>query len=125
TDQGEEHSRHGRLGVAMSVFQDVTAVPFVVIIPVLGMANTEAFALLGSLGMAFAKAALAFALVFLAGRWVMRPLFYLVAEQRSAEIFTLTVLFVSLVAAWTTSHLGLSMAFGAFLAGMMLGETEF
>jgi CPA2 family monovalent cation:H+ antiporter-2 len=124
-DQGEEHSRHGRLGVAMSVFQDVTAVPFVVVIPVLGMASTGAVVLISSLGMAFAKAALAFGLIFLAGRWVMRPLFYLVAEQRSAEVFTLTVLFVSLVAAWTTSSLGLSMAFGAFLAGMMLGETEF
>ena len=124
-DQGEEHSRHGRLGVAMSVFQDVTAVPFLVVIPVLAMPNTGAVVLISSLGMAFAKAALAFALVFLAGRWVMRPLFYLVAEQRSTEAFTLTVLFVSLVAAWTTSSLGLSMAFGAFLAGMMLGETEF
>ena len=124
-EQGEEHSRHGRLGIAMSVFQDVTAVPFVVVIPVLAMANTEIVVLAGSLGMAFAKAALAFGLVFLAGRWVMRPLFYLVAELRSTEVFTLTVLFVSLVSAWTTSSLGLSMAFGAFLAGMMLGETEF
>ncbi len=125
TEQGEEHSRHGRLGIAMSVFQDVTAVPFLVVIPVLAMADTSASILISSLGMAFAKAALAFALVLLAGRWVMRPLFYLVAELRSAEVFTLTVLFVSLVAAWTTSRLGLSMAFGAFLAGMMLGETEF
>ncbi|MGD9852208.1 MAG: cation:proton antiporter [Nitrospirales bacterium] len=125
TDQGEEHSRHGRLGIAMSVFQDVTAVPFVVVIPVLATTSTGIAVLASSLGIAFAKAALAFALVFLAGRWVMRPLFHLVAEQRSTEVFTLTVLFVSLAAAWTTSSLGLSMAFGAFLAGMMLGETEF
>lgn len=125
TEQGEEHSRHGRLGIAMSVFQDVTAIPFVVVIPVLATATTGVAALAGSLGLAFAKAALAFGLVFLVGRWVLRPLFYLVAEQHSAEAFTLTVLFVSLVAAWTTSSLGLSMAFGAFLAGMMLGETEF
>lgn len=52
-------------------------------------------------------------------------MFHLVAEQRSADTFTLTVLLVSLAAAWTTSAFGLSMAFGAFLAGMMLGETEF
>lgn len=121
-EQGEEMSRHGRLGVAMSVFQDVTAVPFVVVIPVLGAA---AGALLTTLGWAMAKAVLAFAAVFLGGRWLLRPLFHLVAERRSAELFTLTVLFVSLVAAWTTNQLGLSMAFGAFLAGMVLGETEF
>lgn len=124
-EQGEENSRHGRLGLAMSVFQDITAVPFLVIIPVLGMADADAWMLTSSLALAVAKAALAFAVVFVVGRWLLRPLFYLVAEQRSAEVFTLTVLFVSLIAAWTTSSLGLSMAFGAFLAGMMLGETEF
>jgi CPA2 family monovalent cation:H+ antiporter-2 len=122
-EQGEEQSRHGRLGMAMSVFQDVTAVPFVVIIPVLGIATAQTIA--GSLGWALAKAVLAFAIVFLIGRRVLRPLFHAVAARRSAELFTLTVLFVSLAAAWTTNSLGLSMAFGAFLAGMMLGETEF
>ncbi|APW46795.1 sodium:proton exchanger [Rhodoferax antarcticus] len=123
-EQGEENSPHGRLGMAMSVFQDVTAVPFIVVIPVLGMA-AGADVLATSLGWAAAKAALAFALVFFAGRWLLRPLFRLVTERRSAEVFTLAVLLVSLLAAWTTSSLGLSLAFGAFLAGMMLGETEF
>lgn len=125
TEQGEENSRHGRLGLAMSVFQDVTAVPFLVVIPVLGAGVTGVAALSGALGLALAKAALAFGIVFMAGRWLLRPFFYRVAEQRSAESFTLTVLFVSLLSAWITSSLGLSMAFGAFLAGMMLGETEF
>jgi len=123
-EQGEENSRHGRLGLAMSVFQDVTAVPFVVIIPVLTAASGAA-ALAGTLGWAMAKAGFAFALVFFVGRWLLRPLFHLIAERRSAELFTLTVLLVALLAAWTTSSLGLSLAFGAFLAGMMLGETEF
>jgi monovalent cation:H+ antiporter-2, CPA2 family len=122
-DQGEEHSRHGRLGTAMSVFQDVTAVPFVVVIPVLGVASAQALA--GSLSWAVAKAVVAFVVVFVAGRWLLRPLFHAVTARHSAELFTLTVLFVSLAAAWTTNSLGLSMAFGAFLAGMMLGETEF
>ncbi len=122
-EQGEEHSRHGRLGTAMSVFQDVTAVPFVVVIPVLGVASAQVLA--GALGWAVAKAIVAFVLVFVAGRWLLRPLFHAVAARHSAELFTLTVLFVSLAAAWTTNSLGLSMAFGAFLAGMMLGETEF
>jgi monovalent cation:H+ antiporter-2, CPA2 family len=71
------------------------------------------------------KALAAFALVFFAGRWLLRPLFRLATWRRSAEVFTLTVLLVALLAAWTTNSLGLSLAFGAFLAGMMLGETEF
>lgn len=123
-DQGEEHTRHGKLGTAMSVFQDVTAVPFVVIIPVLG-AGVGATALATALGWAMAKALVALLLVFFLGRWLLRPLFHVVAARRSTEIFTLTVLFVTLVAAWATQSLGLSMAFGAFLAGMVLGETEF
>lgn len=124
TEQGEDSSPHGRLGLGMSVFQDVTAVPFLVIIPVLGVA-ADATVIASNLGMATAKAALAFALVFVVGRWLLRPLFHQVARRRSAEVFTLAVLLVVLAASWTTFNLGLSLAFGAFLAGMMLGETEF
>ena len=124
TEQGEENSQHGRLGLAMSVFQDVTAVPFLVIIPVLAV-SISATVLATSLGWALAKAVLAFALVFYAGRWLLRPLFNLVSEHRSFEMFTLAVLLVALLAAWTTNNLGLSLAFGGFLAGMMLGDTEF
>lgn len=123
-EQGEENSRHGRLGTALSVFQDITAVPFVVIIPVLGTA-AGAQVLGWSLLWALSKAVLAFVIVFFVGRWFARPLFHAVTERRSAELFTLTVLFVSLAAAWVTDSLGLSLAFGAFLAGMILGETEF
>lgn len=123
-EQGEDGSPYGRLGLAISVFQDVTAVPFLILIPVLGTA-TGMHELAGELGWALAKAALAFALVFYAARWALRPFLHRVAERRSAELFTLTVLLVVLAAAWTTSSLGLSLAFGAFLAGMMLGETEF
>lgn len=124
-EQGEDRSRHGRLAIAMSVFQDVTAVPFVIVIPVMGSIGSGFSPLAFALGWAFAKAALAFVLVFILGRWALGPLLHIAAERRSAEVFTLTVLFISLVAAWTTNQLGLSMAFGAFLVGMVLGETEF
>lgn len=123
-EQGELNSPHGRLGLAMSVFQDVTAVPFLVVIPVLGTA-VGFQPLASALGLAIAKAALAFALVFFVGRWLLRPLFQQVTHRRSSELFTLTVLLVALLAAWSTNALGLSLAFGAFLVGMMLGETEF
>ena len=124
TEQNEEHTAHGRLAVAMSVFQDVTTVPLIVIIPVLGQ-TTDAGALAASLDGAVAKAALAFFIVFFAGRALLRPFFHAIAARRSSELFTLAAIFVSLAAASITSNFGLSMAFGAFLAGMMLGETEF
>ena len=123
-EQGEENSKHGRLGLAMSVFQDVTAVPFIVIIPVLSV-SVSGSVLATALGIALAKAVVAFAAVFFAGRWLLGPLFHLVSRRHSPEVFTLAVLLVSLLAAWTTNRLGLSLAFGGFLAGMMLGETEF
>jgi monovalent cation:H+ antiporter-2, CPA2 family len=124
-EQDENNTRHGRLGLAMSVFQDVTAVPFVVIIPALGATAVAASSLPGTLAWALAKALLAFIGIYLVGRWLLRPLFHNIAERRSPELFTLTVLLVTLTSAWVTASLGLSLAFGAFLAGMMLGETEF
>lgn len=123
-ERGEDNTPHGRLGLAMSVFQDVTAVPFLVVIPVLGAA-VAADVLAGALAWALAKALLAFALVFVVGRLLLRRLIHHVAERRSAEMFTLTVLLIALLAAWATHGLGLSLAFGGFLAGMILGETEF
>ncbi|UZE94542.1 cation:proton antiporter [Alkalimarinus alittae] len=124
SEQNEENTQHGRLGLAMSVFQDVTAVPFLVIIPVLGV-SVAADVLTMTLVWSLLKAVLAFVLVFFAGRWLFGPLFHLVAKRNSLETFTLAILLVSLIAAWTTHSLGLSLAFGGFLAGMMLGETEF
>jgi CPA2 family monovalent cation:H+ antiporter-2 len=129
-DQGEDQSRHGRLGIALSVFQDITAVPFIVVIPALGAAGVAVGSSLGGavgieLALALGKGTLAFVVLFVIGRSVLHPLFHLIAERRSAELFTLTVLLVSLCAAGLTELMGLSLAFGAFLAGMLLGETEF
>lgn len=122
--QAEENSRHGKLGLALSVFQDITAVPLLILIPVFAV-SSGLLTVTGDIALALAKAVLAFALVFYSGRWLLRPVFHHVAAQRSPELFTLLVLLVSLAAGWATSLLGLSMAFGAFLAGMMLGETQF
>lgn len=123
-DQSEQESRHGRLSLAMSVFQDVTAVPFIIIIPVLAV-SVSPFVLGEMLMWSIAKAILAFFLVLLIGRWLVKPLFRYVTAKPSIEIFTLTVLLIALIAAWTTDQLGLSLAFGAFLAGTVLSETEF
>ncbi len=70
-------------------------------------------------------AVLALLLVLAAGRWLLRPLFLVIASVRSAELFSLAVLLAVLASAWATHAVGLSLALGAFLAGMMLAETEF
>lgn len=123
TEQLEVQSLHGRLAVGVLLFQDLAVVPLLVIIPILAMQGEGPLA--WPLLSALVKAAAAFAGMIALGHWVLRPLFHLVAGGRSAELFTLTVLLVSLTAAWVTSLLGLSFALGAFLAGMMLSETEY
>ena len=123
TDQVELQLPHGRLALGILLFQDLAAVPFLVVIPILASSTEQSLAI--PLLLALLKTALAFAILLTAGRYLLRPLFHEVAAARSAELFTLTVLLVSLVAAWLTHALGLSLALGAFLAGMMLSETEY
>ena len=122
TDQMELTNAHGRLALGILLFQDLAAVPFLVIIPILADGSANLFmALLWSL----LKATLAFAVLLAIGRFWLRPLFHEVARAQSAELFTLSVLLVAVAAAWITAWLGLSLALGAFLAGMMLAETEY
>ncbi len=123
TDQVELQARHGNLSLGILLFQDLAAVPFLVIIPLLAADGERSLAV--ALELALVKAVIAFAVMLAAGRYALRPLFHEVASARSNELFTLTVLFVSLLAAWLTEQLGLSLALGAFLAGMMLSETEY
>jgi CPA2 family monovalent cation:H+ antiporter-2 len=122
-DQLEMSSRHGQLSLAVLLAQDLAAVPFLVAIPLMASAGPES--LVGLLGLATAKAALALVLMLAAGHWLLRPFLHAVATSHSAEIFTLAVVLIALAAAWLTSLAGLSLALGAFLAGMMLGETEY
>lgn len=128
-EQAEMQSRHGRNAFGILLFQDLAAIPFLIIIPVLG-ANLNGTASADSsmaheLIWAMAKGVLAVAVLLVVGRTLLRPLFHEVARSKSNELFTLTVLLVAIGAAALTSSLGLSMALGAFIAGMMLAETEF
>ncbi|EGV51264.1 monovalent cation:proton antiporter family protein [Candidatus Endoriftia persephone] len=122
-EQLEMQSRHGRIALGILLFQDLAVVPFLVLIPIL--ADPGGGSMLQPMLWALAKAAFAFALMFALGHWALRPLFHMVAGAHSIELFTLTILLVSLAAAALTYQLGLSLALGAFLAGMMLGETEY
>ena len=122
-EQLEMHSPHGRLAFAVLLFQDIAVVPFLVLIPILGSGGEGGVAV--PILLAMAKAVIAVAGMLALGHWLIRPLFHTVAAAHSTELFTLTALLVSLSAAWITNFFGLSLALGAFLAGMMLSETEF
>jgi CPA2 family monovalent cation:H+ antiporter-2 len=123
TEQSENNRTHGRLAVAICLFQDLSFPLFLALVSVLGGAGkpTDAAHIGGAIGIAV----VALLLVLAAGRWLLRPLFLAIASVRSAELFSLAVLLAVLASAWATHAVGLSLALGAFLAGMMLAETEF
>lgn len=123
SDQVELHSWHGLNAVGILLFQDIMVVPFLIIVANL-IEPSQASPLM-ALVKAFGEGLVALILIFIAGRWGLRPLFRQIARFKSAELFTLTTLLVILGAAWITHHMHLSMALGAFVAGMMLSETEF
>ncbi len=122
-EQLELNSRHGRLAVGVLLFQDLAVIPFLILVPALAGQGTDG--MLVPLAWALAKGLLVVVGLLAAGHWLLRPLFHEVASARSPELFTLTVLLVTLSAAWLTHRMGLSPALGAFLAGMMLSETEY
>ena len=122
-DQVELHTRHGRNSIGILLFQDLMVVPFLILVASLSGASQPASTL--TVLVALGEGALALLFIFLFGRWVLKPLFREVARFHSAELFTLTVLLIVLCSAWITHQIGLTFALGAFLAGVMLSETEF
>jgi Kef-type potassium/proton antiporter, CPA2 family (TC 2.A.37.1) len=123
TEQLEIHTRHGRRAVGVLLFQDLAVVPLLIAIPIL--AGNASQSLGTELGLALLKGVAVFTIMVLIGRKALRPIFHEVASARSNELFTLTVLLIAIAAAWATHLAGLSLALGAFLAGIMLGETEY
>ncbi len=113
---------HGRSIVGVLLFQDLAVVALLILVPVLGQPAGE----IGSaVALALAKAAFVLALLLLAGPRIMRAWFGIVARRKSTELFVLNVLLVILAMAYLTSLAGLSLALGAFLAGMLISETEY
>ncbi len=118
----ELSSPHGRDVMGILLFQDLAVVAFLIVIPTLGQSGRE---LAVDLGIAAIKAAVALAVILFFGQVPMRAWFHLVARQRSSELFVLNVLLVTLGLGAITESLGLSLALGAFLAGMLIAETEY
>ncbi len=118
----ELDSAHGRQVVGVLLFQDLAVVPFLVVIPVLALGTEESVEVLLYAGV---KAAVALTLILYLGPRLMQRWFYVVARRKSSELFMLNVLLVTLGMAFATELAGLSLALGAFLAGMLISETQY
>ncbi len=122
SDRLELDSEHGKRVVGVLLFQDLAVVPFLVMIPALDAPPEQ---LMTAMGLALVKAAILIALLLTGGQRLMRWWLLLVARRQTEELFVLNVLLVTLGLAWLTELAGLSLALGAFVAGMLISETEF
>lgn len=118
----ELESEHGKRVMGVLLFQDLAVVPLLVVIPALG---APADTLLMALAIAGLKAAVLVGLLLTGGQRVMRWWLTIVARRKSEELFVLNLLLVTLALAWLTERAGLSLALGAFIAGMLISETEY
>ncbi len=118
----ELESEHGKRVMGVLLFQDLAVVPLLVLIPALGASADN---LLMSLAMAGLKAVVLIGVLLVGGQRVMRWWLTIVARRKSDELFVLNLLLITLGLAWVTELAGLSLALGAFIAGMLISETEF
>jgi K+:H+ antiporter len=113
----------GRVSFAVLLAQDLAVIPILIFIALLAAGPQGS--VLGSVGKAIAQAAIALSVIILFGRFLLRPLFRMVASTRSRDLFIAAVLFVIIAAGVITNQAGMSMALGAFVAGLLLAETEY
>jgi CPA2 family monovalent cation:H+ antiporter-2 len=118
----ELNTLHGRQVIGVLLFQDLAVVPLLILIPALAQQPAE---LAAELVFALLKAAAVLSILLYLGQRPMRAWFHLVARQKSSELFVLNVLLITLGLAYVTELAGLSLALGAFVAGMLISETEY
>lgn len=123
TSLGEIFSSHGQNAIGVLLFQDVIAVLLLTLVPVFAGQGGQAW--YWTLPLTLGKTVILFIGLLLANRWLLPRLFHEVARSHSAELFVLLALVIVLLTAWLTHLLGLSPALGAFLAGMLLGESNY
>ena len=121
-EKSEVYSPHGRTSLAVLIFQDIIIVPMILVTPLLAGVSQE---LTGSLSTLLFKGVGIILLVILSARYIVPRLLYYVASTRSRELFLLSVIFICLSTALLTSSAGLSLALGAFLAGLVISESEY
>jgi monovalent cation:proton antiporter-2 (CPA2) family protein len=121
TERGEMGTGHGRTAFSVLLLQDLAVVPLLALVSLIA-AETS---LLEGLEYAILDAVLVIAVVILVGRFFLSPLLRLVATSRTAEVFTAAAVFVALGTAWLMEEVGLSLALGAFLAGLMMANSHY
>ncbi len=124
-DRTELDTAHGRLGTGILLFQDIAVVPMMLLLPVLSQASSAGAVTPLSVLLSLGKAVLGLIGVYIAARLVVPFLLHQVIRLRNREIFFLLVVLLCLGTAWVTYSLGLSLALGAFLAGLIISESEY
>jgi len=118
----ETESPHGRLIISILLFQDIIVVPMMLIVPILAGTGQDVG---WALSLLLAKAIALVALTIVTAKWIIPAILYQLARPRAREPFILGIVFVALGVAWLTARLGLSLALGAFLAGLIVSESEY
>ena len=121
-DQSQIDSPQGRAALAILIFQDIVAIPMILLTPLLGGAGGDVG---GSLLTLLLKGVLTIVAVYIGARWVIPYILFNVAKTKNRELFLLVIIVICLAVAWMTNAIGLSLAFGAFLAGLIISESEY
>ncbi|HCR85573.1 MAG TPA: potassium transporter [Alphaproteobacteria bacterium] len=121
-DRGEEHTQQGRLALATLILQDLAFVPLLIMIPLLSNSEVNLFE---AIGRSVLNAALVLVTIVIVGKRFLGPLYRLIASLKSQELFIATTLLILLGAAYVTQEYQLSLALGAFVAGLLIAETEY
>ena len=123
SERKELATPHGRLGFAILLFQDVAAIPILALIPALAMAQPMTNP--GGGALAALRVIVTIAVVVVGGRYLLRPMFRAAARVGAPEMFTATALLVVIGTAWLMDLVGMSMSLGAFIAGVLLADSEY
>ncbi len=121
-EKGEVTSNYGRTVVGILIFQDIILIPMLLLTPMLGGQTADIGGRLLAMG---TKTLFMMGLVYVANRWVMPRILHLIALTKNQELFLMSILLVCLAIALLTSEMGMSLAFGAFLGGLMISRSEY
>ena len=121
-DRGEINSPHGKITLAILIFQDIIVVPMMLTTPLL-TGESKSFA--NDLMFLALKGGALILIVIIGARYVVPKLLFQVAKTKSKELFILTIVVICFSVAWLSSSLGLSLALGAFLAGLIISESDY
>lgn len=122
SENGEDATRVGRLSFSVLLMQDLAVIPVLVLLPLLSQKDVE---ILPAVGGAVFDAIIAMVIIFAVGRSLLRPIYRLIAASKNEVLFLSFTLIVVLGSAYLSDYMGLSFALGAFIAGLMVAETEF